>query len=139
MDSQVFRQKSVDRVKSPENLNDYIKVTNINLWILLAAIATLLIGVCFWGALGTIETKTEVGAAVLDGQAICQGDADITMTIKKLLNKGTEVTFELNGSIGKITGVDEKKWIIYGEIDLPDCTGAAYIHESINPMSLLFN
>lgn len=49
MNDKIFRKKSVDKMSSPEQLNDYIKVTNPGVWMVLAAIAVLLAGVCVWG------------------------------------------------------------------------------------------
>lgn len=35
MNQQLFRQSSIDRVFSPEQLNDYIRVTNPGVWMVL--------------------------------------------------------------------------------------------------------
>ncbi len=45
----IFRQKSVDVVSSPEQLNDYMRVTSPGVWAVLTAILVLLAGVCVWG------------------------------------------------------------------------------------------
>ena len=45
MKSQLFREKSMERVSSPEQLNDYIRVANPSIWICLAAVIILLKGV----------------------------------------------------------------------------------------------
>ena len=45
MDHSVFRQKSMERITSPEQMNDYIRVSNPSVWMLLAAVIVLLIGV----------------------------------------------------------------------------------------------
>ena len=44
MKKSVFRNESLDRVNSPEELNDYIKVTSPSVWIVLSAIVLLLVG-----------------------------------------------------------------------------------------------
>ena len=41
MNDKIFRKKSVDKMSSPEQLNDYIKVTSPGIWMVLAAIAIL--------------------------------------------------------------------------------------------------
>ena len=51
----VFRQKNIDRVSSPEQLNDYIRVTTPSVWLVLAALVLLLIGMLAWSVLGTVE------------------------------------------------------------------------------------
>mgnify|MGYP007122110349 CR=1 FL=1 len=41
----IFRKKSLDRIESPEQLNDYIRVTSPGIWIFLAAAIVLLVGI----------------------------------------------------------------------------------------------
>ena len=57
----IFRQKSIDRISSPEQLHDYIKVSSPSSWIVLTAIVFLLIGVLIWGMFGTITINTGNG------------------------------------------------------------------------------
>ena len=47
----VFRSANLERMSSPEKLNDYITVSNPSVWIILAAIAIMLIGALVWGVL----------------------------------------------------------------------------------------
>lgn len=58
----VFRQKNIDRVSSPEQLNDYIRVTTPSVWLVLAALVLLLIGMLVWSVLGTVEAMDVKGA-----------------------------------------------------------------------------
>ena len=44
MQKQLFRQKTLDRVSSPEQLHDYMRVTNPAIWMLLGAVVALLAG-----------------------------------------------------------------------------------------------
>ena len=44
----IFRKESLDKMSSPEKLNDYIKVSNPSVWVILGAIAVLLIAVVVW-------------------------------------------------------------------------------------------
>ncbi len=57
----IFREKSMERVTSPEQLNDYIRVTTPSVWIILFATVLLIIGTLFWGIFGKIEVNTENG------------------------------------------------------------------------------
>ena len=68
MNNQLFRKKSLDKVSSPEQLNDYIRVSNPGIWIVLAAVIVLLIGVCVWGVFGRLETTIGSAAVVKDGE-----------------------------------------------------------------------
>ena len=62
MKKSVFREKSVTQVASPEQLNDYIRVSTPAVWLVLAAIVLLLISVIVWGCLGRVEMHTDTGA-----------------------------------------------------------------------------
>jgi len=45
----IFRKDNLERMSSPEKLNDYIKVSNPSVWIVLAAIGIMLAAVVVWG------------------------------------------------------------------------------------------
>ncbi len=57
----IFRQKSLDKVSSPEKLDDYIRVTTPSVWIVLIAIVLLLAGAVVWSIFGEIEIHNEDG------------------------------------------------------------------------------
>ena len=59
--SAIFRAKSMERVSSPEALNDYIRVTTPSVWIVLLAIVVLLAGMLAWSIFGTVERHNEDG------------------------------------------------------------------------------
>ena len=59
--SDLFRKKSLDRVSSPEQLNDYIRVTTPAVWLVLLALVILLAGMLLWSILGTVTVQTDQG------------------------------------------------------------------------------
>ncbi len=60
--SGIFREKSIERVSSPEELNDYIRVTSPSVWLVLAAIIVLLAGMLVWSVLGTVDAHAADGS-----------------------------------------------------------------------------
>ena len=60
-DSGIFRQKSMERVSSPEALNDYIRVTTPSVWIVLLALVVLLAGMLAWSILGRVTVHNGDG------------------------------------------------------------------------------
>ncbi len=58
----IFRQKSLKRVSSPEELNDYIRVTSPSVWVVLAALVLLLVGMLAWSILGSVEVHRPDGS-----------------------------------------------------------------------------
>ena len=57
----IFREKSLKKVTSPEELNDYIHVTSPSVWIVLTAIVVLLVGMIVWGIFGKVKKQNVNG------------------------------------------------------------------------------
>ena len=64
----LFREKSLEKISSPEQLNTYIKVSNAGVWMIIAAMVIFLIGVFIWGIFGRIETYDTAVARVQGGK-----------------------------------------------------------------------
>lgn len=67
----IFRKASLDRISSPEQLNDYIRVTNPGVWMMLCAVILLLTGICVWGIFGRLDTTLTVAAVTENNQTVC--------------------------------------------------------------------
>lgn len=67
MDQKIYRQKSIDRISSPEQLNDYLRVTNVSVWVILIAVILLLAGMLIWSATATIESYADGTSQVQGG------------------------------------------------------------------------
>lgn len=76
------------RVVSPESLNEYIRVSNPGVWLLLTAVIALLLGALVWGIFGTMESTLSTVVSVEAGNISCYvNDSDISelkigMTVK---------------------------------------------------------
>jgi len=57
----VFKKKSPERISSPDQIDDYIKVTTPSVWIVLIALIVLLIVILAWCIFGKMETHDENG------------------------------------------------------------------------------
>ena len=57
----VFREKSLEKMSSPDQMDDYIKVMTPSVWIALIALAVLIIGILAWTIFGTMEVHDEDG------------------------------------------------------------------------------
>ena len=67
MEESLFRKKSMERISSPEQLNDYLHVTSPAVWIIMAAIVLLLAGMLIWGSMASIDSFASGTAQVKDG------------------------------------------------------------------------
>ena len=71
MADNIFRKKSIENVTSPEQLNDYIRVTNPGVWKVVLSVVVFLAGVMIWGIFGHLDTRLDVAGTCRDGQLIC--------------------------------------------------------------------
>ena len=157
MNDKIFRKKSIDRMSSPEQLNDYIKVTNPGVWMALAAIVILLVGVCVWGVFGTLETKLSVAAVSGDGQTVLYVKEDNVASVRENMN------VYIGGEVYKVTSVSAQpvtvtekiseyarhtgelsigEWVYVVQIDgnMPDGVYKAQIvTDSVSPLYFVFN
>ena len=157
MNDKIFRKKSVDKMSSPEQLNDYIKVTNPGVWMVLAAIAVLLAGVCVWGIFGKLETKLTVAAESCDGQTVLYVKEDNipsvrenmsvsvgnqTYTVVAVSSEPVAVTEKI-GEYARHTGnLSIGEWVYFVKIDktLPEGVYTAQIVvDSVSPLHFVFN
>ncbi len=151
MNEKLFRKSSVDRVNSPEQLNDYIRVANPSVWILLAAIVILLVGVVIWGIFGTIETKVEGTAVVSSGTAICYvtDPSDVKAglevriddkegTVKAVGSKPVEITDDMGSYFMFLSSLSSGSFAYPVEVEVPSLEDGVYSAEivvsDINPI-----
>ena len=57
MQNDLFRKKSLERISSPEELHDYMRVTTPRLWMLLTAIILLLAGFIVYASIANLENN----------------------------------------------------------------------------------
>ncbi len=67
MADQLYREKSLKYISSPEQLNDYLKVAKPGVWGVLIAIILLLVGLLIWGSFTYIGSSIDGIATVEDG------------------------------------------------------------------------
>lgn len=153
----IFREKSMQRVSSPEQLNDYIRVTNPGVWVTLAAVAVLLVGFIVWGVAGSLETKV-TAVAISDSETsacyvreadiadISQGDVvrvgDKEYAVSEISAEPTAVDERFSPYALHLSGFTSGEWVYSITLDqtLPDGVYAAsVITDSVSPISFLFN
>ena len=157
MDNQIFRKKNIERVSSPDQLNDYVRVSNPGVWMVLTAVIVLLFGRCAWGVGGNLETILHTVCICQDGKMICYvSDREIdsvksgmTITVqekKYTISSISEVPVEIDEKMDAyalyIGGLKVGDWVyeVIADTELSDGTyEAEIVTESIHPISFLMN
>ena len=138
MERKTFRQKSVDRVSSPEQLNDYLHVTTPAVWVVLAAVCLLLLGLLIWGNATAINSYAAGTAEVRDGiLTITFDDAEKA----KYVEAGMNVTVgDLVTPILSVGEDDDGTFLATANADLSDGRYHAKVgYKKMQIISLLVN
>lgn len=69
--SSIFNKKATEKLRSPDDLDKYVRVTNPSVWVVLAACSTLLLGLVIWGVFGSVATGVTATGVCVDGKAMC--------------------------------------------------------------------
>lgn len=157
MNEGLFRKKSIKKISSPNQLNDYIRVSNPGVWMILACIIILLIGMWVWSIFGRFETVLEVSAISKDGKIVCYVKEDSISDITKDMTvriKGKEypiknisaspmrVTDDFEAYALHIGSLQAGEWVYEVIVDAGLENGtykAEIITESMAPVSFLLN
>ena len=157
MNEQLFRKKSVDRVSSPEQLNEYIRVANPGVWMVLAAIVILLVGVVVWGFIGHLDTTLNTAVVCENGEAVIYvKEADVEkvevgMTVRVGENEYaiSEIPTEpvrVDGTMSEYavhaSGLTVGEWVYAVKVNGDIADGvhkAEIVIESISPISFILN
>ena len=99
----IFRKKTMERISSPEQLTDYLHVTNPTVWAVMAAIILLLVGLLVWGSLATVDSYAAGTAQVTDGQMILVfDDAQLAANVETGMTVTVGDTSSVITSIGTL-------------------------------------
>ncbi|HAG68914.1 MAG TPA: hypothetical protein DCL38_02960 [Lachnospiraceae bacterium] len=78
----LFREKSLNRMASPEELDNYLKVTNPGTWFILSAVVVFLAGLMIWGYFGRLESTMTGFGRMDDGRFVIYVTGDRFMKLK---------------------------------------------------------
>ena len=134
----IFREKSLKRISSPEELSDYLRVTSPTVWLILAAVILLLAGMLIWSATSSIDSVATGTAQVENGtMRIHLDDEQIARSLQ------TGMTVKVGETESTITGVGtgaDGRLFATGETTLADGNyPARVILRQIQVLRLLFN
>ena len=158
MQNGLFRQKSIERISSPEALHDYMRVTSPRLWMILAAVVLLLGGFIAYASTAKMENTMPIKVTVETyhmTEEETQGEArDVTIVYSSLpedqmeqIKKGMKLRLlKETGTVSWLTsGVQEDLVEVGFDMDplnYPLNDGeydAELVLESTTPVSFLWN
>ena len=158
MGSTIFRQKSLEKISSPEQMNDYIRVSSPSVWMVLAAVIVLLAGVCVWGAFGHLDTTVQTGGVCTDGRLfVFVGETDYDKmkedavievdgreyAVAEITTTPIRVDAQIDPYVVHLAGVSEGDWVYRLCADAPELKDGAYsvtvITERVRPLDFVWN
>lgn len=136
MDEQIFRKKSLDRISSPEQLDDYLKVSTPNLWLVLCAVIVLLLGILTWASVDYLETSISAVGTIENKEA----EIVLTGNDAEKIQSGMQVRVGTYDTVIDYIQYDELgRAIAICAADVPDGNyKVEIVLERIHPISFLF-
>lgn len=157
MNNQLFRSKSLQKVSSPEQLDAYIRVSTPDIWMLLAAIVVLLVGVCVWGVMGHLDTTLSTVAVaqneritvyvkeeniqdIENGMKVRVDSRDFT--IVSIANEPVAVNEDFSAYVCYVGSLQLGEWVYALTLDGEAADGvyaAKIVTERVSPISFVIN
>ncbi len=136
--SDLYRKESMDRIQSPEQLNDYLRMTNPSIWVVLSAVIVLLAGLLIWSAFARIDSHADGMAQVENGVMTVWFNDDAQV---QNVSSGMEVTVGDSDSVIKSVGWSQDgAFFALADTDLADGVyEARVVYRSTQVLKLLFN
>jgi hypothetical protein len=100
MKDYLFRRKSIERLSTPEELTDYIRVTRPGIWIVIGAAVVLLIGLLIWGIYGAIPDAVETTGVAKGGTVVCY--------VNNASNLSAGMDAAVDGTACKVVSIGER-------------------------------
>ncbi|MBQ9004521.1 MAG: hypothetical protein IJ087_22005 [Eggerthellaceae bacterium] len=89
----MFRDTALRKMSSADDLDRYVKVTNPSAWVLIGAIAVLLVAAFIWGCTASLPVTQSTTGILKDGQVVCflpLGEDPIATTDSKVTAAGRD-------------------------------------------------
>ena len=138
MEDSLFREKTVKRISSPEDLSNYLHVTRPSVWLILAAVILMLLGMLVWSSIASIDSFATGTAEVKDGTMKIYFDNE---QIAKNVEGGMTVVAGESESRIRSVGTDDLGTLFaVAQTDLKDGSYTVHvIFKQTRVLSLLFN
>ena len=138
MGQPLFRKESIERVSSPEQLSEYLRVTTPAIWVVLAAVILLLVSLFVWSGVTAVESyatgRAEVRGGVLTmafDNAEQAGNVEVGMNVQV----GSMVT-----SIRSVGRDADGRLLAVADAALPDGSYEARVgYRKTQIIKMLFN
>ena len=78
----IFTKKAQDKLRSPDELDEYVRLTNPSVWVVLAACVLLMMGLLAWAFFGTLTTSVTTMGTYVDDEVVCFLTADSASKVK---------------------------------------------------------
>lgn len=73
----IFNEKAYEKLRNPDDLDKYVRVTKPSAWVALAGCIILLVGLLVWGIFGTVSTNVDTQCVTIpSGEVICLISSD---------------------------------------------------------------
>lgn len=148
----IFREQSLERISSDEDMRAYLKGAGAELWIVLTAITLLLIGAIAWAYFSHLETTVSAPTTVSSGEATIYVSSEVASALEPGMEvrvsgenasstlASVDTTLQTSGEAGSAISAGQTYCTASAPLALADGSyEAIIIIKSVTPLSFLFN
>lgn len=136
--AEVTAEEQTGRISSPEQLNDYLHVTNPKVWMLLVAVTLVIAGLLLWGGFATVESYASGTAIATNGElSVTFDDPEKAANVQA----GMEMEVGANTCEVLTVGTDEQGNVVASaQANIPNGTYDVRVgYNTVQVISMLFN
>lgn len=126
MEKQNNANNESKRLRSPDDMDRYLKITNPSGWIALCACAAVLIGALVWVFFGTVSARVQAFGVCKDGQTFC---FLTTEDYSKVHTGDTAMVFGIKMKVSDVSTIPNSRE------EANDMTGSHYLTDTMMPQT----
>ena len=111
MEEKLYRKSAIDKISSPEQLNEYMRVTGPGVWVMLGAVAVIFAAFFVWGFSGSIPETVP-----LTGTALAPYDAPLAVYCYLPIDETKQLAKDMEVRVSPDYAPKEQFGYIYGNI-----------------------
>ncbi|MCL2109598.1 MAG: hypothetical protein FWH20_09685 [Oscillospiraceae bacterium] len=111
MENKLFRKSALDKISSPEQLNEYLKVAGAGVWWLMAGLALTFAAFFVWGVMGSIPETVNIS-----GTALAPENTPLSVYCYLSVNETKNLERGMNVRVSPIYAPPEQYGYILGTI-----------------------
>ncbi len=95
----IFNKRATEKLRSPDDLEKYVRVTSPSVWVALAGVLAVVLGLLAWGVFGSVSTSVSTNGVYVKDHMVC------FLTTEDASKVHPDDLAYVDGAMGRVTSV----------------------------------